>query len=277
MPGAPRLTPEQWAATRRRWEGCSLPGFDWLVPEVVAAFSVPVTRQGLSVRAKRETWKKGGKPSKPLAVVAQQDKPAVAQRALVAQQGLPVEKVDAEPVDLAPGEKPPGYAGRGRPSLYRPEYDAMIVEYFKKEPYTEVDVEQPNGLVKRQRMATDPPMLAGFASSIGASRDSVNRWATEVTPDGKPKYPDFADAYARARELNESMLARGAMLGLYEPRFSGFVMKNLYGWQDQPARAVAVAPVSAEELDRLYGSRMKAAQDRQAAILAERQRLLVGS
>ena len=69
MAASPRLTPEQWAIARRRWEGCDLPGFDWLVPEVVAAFEIPVTRQGLSVRAKRDGWTKGGEPSQPLAEV----------------------------------------------------------------------------------------------------------------------------------------------------------------------------------------------------------------
>ena len=265
MAGTPRLSPEQWAATRRRWEGCDAPGFDWLAPEVVAAFGIPVTRQGVSVRAKRDGWKKGGKPSKPLAVVAQQAKPGVAQRAVVAQQA-------AQVVDLP--EKPPGYAGTGRPSLYRSEYDDLIVTYFNHEPYTEHKVEQPNGLVKLQRMATDPPMLAGFAKSIGVSRDAVNAWATIVGTDGRPKYPSFADSYASARDLNESMLARGGLLGLYEPRFSSFVMKNLYGWADQPARAVVVAPVAAEELDRLYGDRMKAAYDRKMVMRAERAHLL---
>ena len=233
-------------------------------------------------------WKKGGEPSEllpPMAPAARDAKRKVTDaagkkvtdaKAKVTRPGTALAVAPIEPVDLPEGEKPPGYAGNGRPSLYRPEYDAMIVAYFDREPFEEVDIEQPNGLVKRQRMATDPPMLAGFAKSIAASRETVNRWATDVGLDGRPRYPGFADAYARARELNESMLARGAMLGLYEPRFSGFVMKNLYGWQDQPARAVAVAPVSAEELDRLYGSRMKAAHDRQAAILAER-RLLLGA
>ena len=265
MPASPRLTPEQWAATRRRWEGCDLPGFDWLAREVTAAFGVAVSRQAIAKAAGKNQWAKGGKPSAPM--VAQPSSKVAQPSAAVAQPG-------ALTVVLPEGEKPPGYAGTGRPSLYRPEYDDLIVTYFNHEPYTEHKVEQPNGLVKLQRMATDPPMLAGFAKSIGVSRDTVNAWATDVGTDGRPKYPSFADAYARARELNESMLARGAMLGLYEPRFSSFVMKNLYGWQDQPARAVAVAPVSAEELDRLYGSRMKAAQDRQAAILAERSRLL---
>ena len=86
MAGTPRLSPEQWAATRRRWEGCDAPGFDWIAPEVAAAFGIPVTRQGVSVRAKRDGWKKGGNPSKPLAVVAQQAKPGASQRAAVAQQ-----------------------------------------------------------------------------------------------------------------------------------------------------------------------------------------------
>lgn len=281
-----KLTPDQWAAARRRWEGCDRAGFAWLREEVLAAFGDAPSRPGMQQMAGDQGWKKGGESSEPLPAMAPASREAKRKvtgvagkkvtdaRAKVTRPGTALAVVQVEPVELPEGEKPVGYVGNGRPSKYRPEYDAMIVAYFHKEPYTEVDVEQSNGVVKKQRMATDPPMLAGFASTIGVSRDAVNGWATDVEVDGRPRYPGFADAYARARELNESMLARGGLLGLYEPRFSGFVMKNLYGWQDQPARAVAVAPVSAEELDRLYGSRMKAAQDRQAAIRAERQALL---
>jgi len=63
-----KLTPEKWALVRRRWEGCDRPGFDWLAKELHAAYpGVNVSRQGVSVRAAREGWEKGGEKSEPLA------------------------------------------------------------------------------------------------------------------------------------------------------------------------------------------------------------------
>ena len=169
----------------------------------------------------------------------------------------------------------PSAAKRGRPSKFEPRFADEILAYFDKEPFTEVDVPQPTGLVKRQRMATMPPMLADFAKLIGVSLDSVNRWATEVTAEtGGLKHPDFADAYARARELQESLIVRGGLLGIYDPRVVQTALKNLHGWQDQPARKVAVAQVSKDELDRRFGDRMLASRKRMQEILDERADLL---
>jgi hypothetical protein len=109
----PKLTPEQWAVVRRRWEGCERAGFDWLPDEIMAAFAgVEVTRQGVSVRAKREAWAKGGKPSSPLAVVpgvARSGK-GVAQQKRVAQQN-PQREEGADPGQF------PGSSARTRAAV----------------------------------------------------------------------------------------------------------------------------------------------------------------
>ena len=43
----------------------------------------------------------------------------------------------------------------------------------------------------------------------------------------------FAYAYARAKDAQESLLVEGGMTGVYEPRFAVFAAKNLAGWKDQ--------------------------------------------
>jgi hypothetical protein len=123
-------------------------------------------------------------------------------------------------------------------------------------------------------MATDPPMLADFAKTIDVSVRTLNRWAVEVDESGNPRHPDFVEAYTRARELQEATLARGATLGLYDARFVQFALKNLAGWADQPVKASEVAPISTEELERLYLSKMRAAHERQAQVRAERRAML---
>ncbi|MDO9092698.1 MAG: hypothetical protein Q7U99_08710 [Rubrivivax sp.] len=69
MPRRSRLTPEQWAQARRRWEGDPRPGFQWLLSEVELAWGANITRPGLGITAKRQGWAKGGKPVEPLARV----------------------------------------------------------------------------------------------------------------------------------------------------------------------------------------------------------------
>jgi hypothetical protein len=284
------LTRGQWEAARHRWEHHDRPGFDWLAKEMAAAFGLHVIRQTVSVRATREGWEKvdGGTseplnaPGGPAAAVAQQDDDVAQQSLGVAQHGAPAlrhsGKASRPPAEVADevvdasGAKPPGYLGTGRPAKYRPEFDRLLVQFFDKEPWDERTIER-NGVTITTRVATDPPMLATFARSIGVSLDSVNRWATEADETGRPRYPGFAEAYARARGLHEAMLARAALVGDYDPKTVQFVLKNLYSWEDQPARTVEVAPVSIDQLQTLFVERMNAARARTAAMMEERRRL----
>lgn len=266
------LTPEQWETLRRRWEGSSRDGFDWLAKEARQAWGRSPSRQGLSDMAKRKGWEKGGAPSEPLAQVAGE----------LAQVGGELAQVldpDDEPergpeATEARFDRP----GVGRPTKYRPEFAQQILTYFDKQPYTEVDVPQPSGLVKRQRMATDPPMLSDFARSIGVSVKTLNRWAVDINVEtGNPKHPDFVEAYARAREMQESLIARGGLLHLYDPRVAQFALKNLAGWADQPARTSEVAPISKEELEATYIKDIEEAHATQDKLDAERRQWLLST
>lgn len=279
-----KVTPEQWRIAKDRWESCDKPGFEWLVREMVEAFGGPIIRQTVSVRATREAWEKhsDAQPSLPIP-----RRPDVAQHGTsVAQHGddvaqhskrqrkakageEPPPEVADEVVDAPAPKGKPAARAVGRPSKYEDRFAELIVEWFDKEPYTDEQVDLPNGSVKLQRMATPVPMLAGFAKSIGSDLRTVNRWATELAEEGKFKHPDFAEAYARAREMQEALVASGAMLGVYESRAAAFFLKNKHGWQDQPAQKVSVAAISREELDRIYGSGMEAAR-RRAIEVAER-------
>ncbi len=52
-----------------------------------------------------------------------------------------------------------------------------------------------------------------------------------------------------------------------------FLLKNLHGWEDQPAPKADHAAVSKDELDRRFGERIEAARQRQMAVLEERRAL----
>lgn len=300
MARASKLTPEQWALARQRWEGVDAVGFAWLAREIEAAWGVQVLRKSLEQWARAKGWEKGGPL---LAELPRMDPPKGAIPAgegggkipeggggkipeagpgagNIPQQPAPEPETAAPPqpgpevaseVVYAPDK--PAVRGPGRPSSYRPEFAAALIAYFDKEPFELVDVTQPSGLVKKQRLPTDPPMLQGFAASIGVSKATVDNWATAINSDGSPRYPDFCEAYARARASQEALMARAGLLGLYDSRFTSFALKNLCGWQDQPAPKVDQAAVSKEALDRLFGERMDAARQRAMAVLQERREL----
>lgn len=297
-----KLTREQRAEVRARWEGCDIEGFDWLAKEASHAFSVTVSRQAIAKAAAKGAWVKGGPPRGPLAVLPGATDPepptpaarqkrvsAVAQPLSEQPQGeqppaqqqqalsvvLPAERVDAEPVDDSEGDSRQQLrrTGPGRPSKYRPEFAAAIVRYFDVEPTEERTVTGFGGVTKIQVIARKPPLLVRFAQSIGVSVDTLGRWATDVGEDGSPRFPDFAAAYTRARQLLEALLQEGAALGVYEGKVIQFMLKNLYGWRDQPEKDVVVAPVSTELLDTLYIQGMARARERQRLVLEERARL----
>jgi hypothetical protein len=275
-----KLTPEQWDLARRRWEGEPKDGFAWLSREIEAAWGVSVLRKSLEQWARAKGWEKGGEGLKelPPMVPAKAGKiPAKAERNIPARKrnvpaGAESPEVAEEVVESA--EEPPA-APRppGRPTLYRPEFAEKIIAFFDVEPFEDIPVPQPTGMVKLQRMPRKPPMLGAFAKSIGVSKTAVDAWATAINSDGSPRHPEFAEAYARARVAQEELLTVGGTMGAYEGRFLGMVMKNLCGWQDQPAPKVDHAAVSKDELERRFGQRMEAARVRQMAVLEERRQL----
>ena len=280
MPRLSTLTPDQWAQARRRWEGATDTGFEWLRREMLAAFGVAPSRPAIRQAAAKAGWEKGGSPSRPLtaAGVLESVGAKVSEPEPTAKLSRPKREIADEVIDVAltppaPAPASTEHRGPGRPTSYRPEFAQQIVAFFDKQPFEDIPVPQPSGLVKLQRMAVDLPMLATFARSIGVALSTVNRWATAINGDGAPTYPDFAAAYARARELHEAFIVRASAQGAYEPRTCMFLLKNLHGWQDQPAPKEEHAAVSKEELDRRFGERIEAARQRQMAVLEERRAL----
>lgn len=77
------------------------------------------------------------------------------------------------------------------------------------------------------------PTLAGFAASIGVSRETLHDWATAKDVSGDLRNPTFSDAYKRAKELQEENLVRGALTGAYNATFAIFTAKNVLGWRDK--------------------------------------------
>lgn len=114
--------------------------------------------------------------------------------------------------------------GRGRPTIYKPEYCEKIIEYFRTyQPF---------------------PMFEGFADSLDVSVQVLWVW--------KEKYPDFLDAYTCAQGIQAQKLVEGALGGRYNANFASLAAKNLaMRWSDKQSiehsGEIRNAPLSASD------------------------------
>lgn len=126
----------------------------------------------------------------------------------------------------------------GAPSLYKPEYPQMLLDYFGEPAYKE----DSQGRIR----ATDFKSLAGFAIKVGVHRDTLHEWAKE--------HAEFSDAYARAKDFQENFLSVNGAKSLINAQFSIFIAKNVLNWRDKREVEVTEKPLeklSDEELDQL--------------------------
>lgn len=140
----------------------------------------------------------------------------------------------------------------GRPSKYKPEYAEQMEEYFGVEAGYDVEVENSKGVMQSVRHAADLPTFAAFATKLGVHRETLLNWAG-TGEEGKPKHPEFFDAYKRAADHQERILVQNALKGGYQPSFAIFTAKNVLKWRDKtdheitgkdggPLQAVVVLP-----------------------------------
>jgi hypothetical protein len=107
----------------------------------------------------------------------------------------------------------------GRPAKYRSEYCRRLLDYFDR------------------GIAEEFPTFSGFAASIGTTRETMGAW--------RAQHPAFADAYARAREMQDHLLIAGAMEGRFNVPFAKFFAQSNLGYSDK-AEGAADSTVTVE-------------------------------
>jgi hypothetical protein len=126
-------------------------------------------------------------------------------------------------------KKPNGKNDTGKPTKYRPKYCKEIIAYFDREPYIIVDktVTYANGASKEitEKEPTDLPLFGKFAHKVGVTHDTLIDWTKS--------YPEFGEAYKRAKQLQEHILITNGLAGGYAPAFAIFTAKNILGWRDK--------------------------------------------
>lgn len=283
-----RLSKEQWAEARAWWESDAAVSFQ------MVADKFGCSRVAVGKTAEREGWTRGGdstaqapkpaatpkvspppkvSPSKPPKVSAQGEGKAPSQPSDDPPAGVPA--LSQRDWELMTGRRPVG-----RPSEYRPEFVAELIAYFDIEvqKVVEVDVVAKDGTTATEKkLVTNTfPTLTRFAAKIGVTRQTLHDWATEKSADGTPRRPEFAYAYARAKDAQESLLIEGAMSGVYEPRFAVFATKNLAGWKDQVETTgeVVHSMAKTDELDDFYAQGVEQMEVNRAKVAERKRRAL---
>lgn len=125
--------------------------------------------------------------------------------------------------------KQPEQPEPGQPTKYKPEYCQQLIDYFSIEPL-EIIREQEitdteGGKHISRRLPQRFPWFEGFARKIGVHRNTLKNWCDE--------YPEFAEAYETAKDLQREFLVDIGLSGATSASFAIFTMKNVCGWRDE--------------------------------------------
>lgn len=121
----------------------------------------------------------------------------------------------------------------GRPTDYRPEYCEEIVKFFGIDPVAVVPGLDRDGNPKDILVPNRFPTFERFATNIGVTAKTLQRWAEEKEEDGSLKHPEFCLAYAQAKDMQGANLVEGGMGGTYAGAFTVIAAKNFLGWRDK--------------------------------------------
>lgn len=113
-----------------------------------------------------------------------------------------------------------GKNATGRPVEYDPAFCDKLVEFFSGEPMNITVTDK--GIIKS---ANKLPTFENFAASISVSTKTLYNWSEQ--------FPEFLQAFARARELQKNWLIENGLNGTYNPQFTIFVAKNITDMRDK--------------------------------------------
>lgn len=143
---------------------------------------------------------------------------------------------------------------RGRPSAYDPMFCELILDYFEKamrakpralaavtteqtdfkaQPASSIDADgkrkrsEKTGYLKKEvrRICAELPTIEGFAVSVGIPSSTLKQWAHD--------HQEFADAYARAKDIQRTILVDRGLTRQYDPAAFMFVAKNITDMTDK--------------------------------------------
>lgn len=111
---------------------------------------------------------------------------------------------------------------------YSPEYAERMVSFFLKDKAyeeKEEDCVTSKGVLKRNiRRANKIPVFSAFARELNVPTSALQGW--------KEKYPEFALAYDKCKEIQKEFIVENMVNGIYNPAAGIFTAKNLTDMRD---------------------------------------------
>ncbi len=215
-----KLTPEQWAVAKVRWEGDPRHGFAWLGHEIEAAWGVRVHRQALDQMSKAQGWEKrdGGEPSKPLEAVDKIAGPKSNAKSKIAPRHKPP---PASNVVALPGAKPPPKPPPAKREVADEVTDdrplpAMRMPAARLNDYGLNPAEERFATLVAKGLSQTDAFLDAFPASAEWKRESVHEKASALAGTIKvgARITDLVQAAARANEVDVARVMREHLLRL---------------------------------------------------------------
>ena len=116
----------------------------------------------------------------------------------------------------------------GRPTKYRPELCQDLIEFFSRPLYIKktirkwVDGEEQ---IIEQDVPNTSPYIIDWVMKHDLAHDTPVNWAK--------KYPEFFDAYNRAKTLQERFFTELGIKGEHNGFMTFQTLKNISGWRDK--------------------------------------------
>ena len=123
--------------------------------------------------------------------------------------------------------------GRGAKGKYYPELVIECYEYFNIAPVTiKATVDEHTGETSLESTVNNLPTKAGFACQVGILQSTLCDYSIRLNENGTLKYPEFAAAWASARDAQENILVSNTLAGHYNAGFAKFVAQNLLDYRE---------------------------------------------
>ena len=107
---------------------------------------------------------------------------------------------------------------------YDPVFAEKLLAFFNIPAFEVVETVKKDGTVCFVEKAAQLPTFAAFARTLGVSQALLKKWES--------KYPRFAEAVKKARDLQGNILIQNSLRGNYSSSFAVFTAKNILGWSD---------------------------------------------
>lgn len=119
----------------------------------------------------------------------------------------------------------------GRPSKYDPSYPNKLLTFIKRggpRIFKALVVSEGNNqgsTVVDHPIGKLPGRFEGFCRLVGISAETFSNWQTA--------YPEFLEAYKKAKQIQLEQLMQGMTAGTYQVAATIFDLKNNHGYRDR--------------------------------------------